>query len=197
MPWLALIPAAIAATTATASAVSSGVKGSRAKKIERRLEGMQSPIYTPNKSILDYYDIAKQKYNTNITDTAEYKLQNQSIKQGTVQGLSSLNKLRSGNVSGLIQNQNNSLLKAAVVGEQDKKRQFNVLGQATGMKSAEESKAFNMNELAPFERKYNLLAMKAASLRKGQYQAQQNAYNNFNSAASQVSSFDWKTLGGK
>lgn len=69
-----------------------------------------------------------------------------------MQALSSLNKLRSGNVANIIQGQNNSLLKAAVAGEQRKARDLDVLRGATGMKAGEEGKEFQYNQIAPFEK---------------------------------------------
>lgn len=168
------------------SAGSSLAKGAKAKKTEKELEDSlkNTPKYKPNQSILNYYDEALNRYQTSPTDTAAYKRDKQNIKQGTTQALSSLNKLRSGDVSNIIQGQNNSLLNAAVKAENRKAQELSVLGQAAGMKAAEQNKAFNQNEIYPFEAKYNLLSMKAAGNRANQRQATQNLYNNASAAAS-------------
>lgn len=180
MPWI--IPLA----TAAYSIGSSAVKAGKAKKAESKAEEMvnNTPKYKANQSILNYYDQALQKYNTAPTDTAAYKRDSQAIQQGTVQGLSSLNKLRSGNVASIIQGQNNALLNAAVKAESKKAQEFATLGSATNMKAGQEGKAFQQNEIYPFEAKYNLQTMKAAGYRAGQRQDTQNAYNNAMAAVS-------------
>ncbi len=181
MPWIPLIAAGY-------SIYSSANSANKAKKAERGLEESlkNTPQYKPNQSILNYYEQALHKYNTNPSDTREYKQASQGIKQGTVQGLKALQDRRSGlaGVPTLISNQNNSLLNAAVKAEQEKARQFSVLGQATGMKAGEDKAAFQQNEMYPFEAKYNLLGMKAAGSRADQRQHTSNAYNNLSAAAS-------------
>lgn len=188
-------------TTALSLASSASAKA-KAKKAEKQAEDSTLPTYRQNKSILDYYDTALRRYNTNTADTSEYKLQKQLINQGTVQGLSSLNKLRSGNVAGLINGQNNALLKAEVAGEQRKARDLDVLGRATGMKANEGAKEFQYNQVAPFEKTYNLLTAKAGGYRQVQNAAIQNAYNNAGAAASIMAggngtdSFNWNSIFG-
>ena len=186
MPW------AIPLVTAAISGVSALSAGAKRRKAERAIENMQTPTYSPNQSILDYYQKALQKYETTPTDSAEYKLQKQNILQGTQQGLSALKdrRLAGAGTPALMQNQNNSLLKAAVAGEQRKAQDFARLGQATQMKAAEEGKAFNQNQIVPFEKQYNLLAMKAAGKAAAQNAATQNMYNNANAAASILSGGD-------
>ena len=182
MPWIIpLIGAGVSVYQAASSA-------SKAKKAERSLEESlkNTPQYKPNQSILNYYQQALNKYNTNPSDTREYKLASQDIKQGTVQGLKALQDRRSGlaGVPTLIGNQNNSLLNAAVRAEQEKARQFGVLGQATGMKAGEDKAAFQQNEMYPFESRYNLMSMNAAGNRESQRNSTQNAYSNLSTATS-------------
>lgn len=166
--------------TTALSLLSSANAAAKAKKAEKKLEEdlKGSPKYKPNQSILNYYRQALDKFNTAPTDTAQYKSDKQNIKQGTTQALSSLNKLRTGDVANIVQGQNNSLLKAAVNAENRKAQEFNVLGQAAQMKAGQDAKAFQQNELYPFEAKYNLESMKAAGYRATQRQSIQNAYNN-------------------
>jgi len=171
---------------AAASLYSTARSASRAKKAESGLEESlkNTPQYKPNQSILNYYDEALRKYNVNPSDTREYKLAQQGIKQGTVQGLRYLQDRRSGlaGVPSLIAGQNNSLLKAAVTAEQRKDMELNRVGQAASMKAGEQSKAFQQNEMYPFEAKYNLLAMKASGERANQRQAMSNLYSNASAA---------------
>lgn len=172
--------------TAAASLGSAAVKARKAKQTEKQLEESLngSPKYRPNQSILNYYDESLRKYKTSPTDTAEYKRDAQNIKQGTVQALSSLNKLRSGNVAGIVHGQNNALLNAVAKAENRKEREFSVLGNAANMKTGQEGKAFSQNELYPFEAKYNLLSTKAAGYRADQRQNTQNLFNNAMAVAS-------------
>jgi len=183
--------------TAAMSLGSAAVQKRKAKLAEKEAENMigGSPKYKPNQSILNYYENALRKFNTAPTDTAQYKSDKQNIKQSTVQALSSLNKLRLGDVSNIIQGQNNSLLKAAVNAENRKAQEFAVLGQASQMKAGQDAKAFQQNELYPFEAKYNLLTMKAAGERANQRQSTQNAYQNASAAASILAGGDG--LGGE
>lgn len=181
MPWL--IPVA----TAAYSIYSSARSANKAKKAEQGLEDSlkNTPQYKPNQSILDYYQTALNRYNTNPSDTREYKVASQNIKQGTVQGLKALQDRRSGlaGVPTLIANQNNSLLRAAVNAENRKAQEFGVVGQAAGMKAGEDRAAFQQNQMYPFEAKYNLLSMKAAGNRADQRQHTANTYNNLSAAA--------------
>lgn len=161
---------------------------SQRKKAERELEKMKTPEYTANPSILDYYQKALQKYNTNPTDTAQYKLNQQNIKQGTTQAIAAGQDRRLGGaiVPAIIQGQNNSLLKAAAMGEQQKNADLSRLGQAAGMRSGEEAKAFQMNKVYPFEKQYNLIAQKAAGQAQVQNQSMTNLYNNIGALASMI-----------
>lgn len=134
------------------------------RKARKQLENLQSPTYTPAKSISDYYHQALNRYNENPYQSNLYKLQAQNIARGTAQGLSSLQDRRSAlaGVAGLIQGQNDALLKAGVAAEQQRDQRFAQLGGASQAMGAEQRQAFNINQMQPFERKYNQLAQKAA-----------------------------------
>lgn len=136
----------------------------QAKKAQKQLENLQSPAYAPNQGILDYYSKALQKYQTSPYDTLQYKTAVNNAQRGTATGLDSL-RGRGGAVAGvssLIANQDNNLLNAGVQAEKQKAQEFNILGKAAGMKAGEEKTAFNINQMQPFERQYNLLAAKAS-----------------------------------
>ncbi len=153
------------------------VAGIKARDAENELENMQVPSYRRNQSILDFYDEALRKYKTQPTETAEYKLGKQQIGQGTVQGISALRDRRSAlaGVSSLISGQNNSLLKLAAKSEQDKSRQAGIVSNAGNAASRELDKEYQYNQIWPFQKKYNLLAMKAAALSKRQTANEQGA----------------------
>ena len=185
MPWL---PLALSVATAVGSGASAIAAGAKRRRSEKKLENMKTPTYTPNQSILDYYNKALTKFNTSATDTAEYKADAQTIKQNTVQGIGALRDRRSslGGISNLIAGENNSLLRAAGRAEARKANDLSILGDATRMKAGEDQKAFNQNSIAPFEKNYNLEAMKAAGQAEVQNRATQNAYANANAAASML-----------
>lgn len=179
MAWIAPV---IGAVVSGAGALSASAKR---KKAEKELEQMRSPIYTPNKSILDYYKTALEKYDTNVTDSALYKKQTQDIGQGVTQAnaMSNSRRLGGANISSIIQGRNNALLNAAVAGEGRKAAEFNTLGHATQLKASEDKAAFNQNMVAPFERNYNMYAMKASGAAARQNSNMQNLFNSVMSAA--------------
>lgn len=135
----------------------------QAKKYEKQLGKLQSPVYTPNKSIMDYYNQALTRYQTNPINTALYKRQRMNALSGTAAGLGMLQNRRAGQagVPALIRAQNDALLNAEVGAENQQNQRFGQLGQATGLKAGEERQAFDINQMQPFERKYNLIAAKA------------------------------------
>lgn len=174
-PWGAVAQAGL-------GILQTGIGAIRASKAQKQLEKMQSPTYAPNQSILDYYSKALSRYNTSPYETAAYKQQSQNIGRGTAQGLDAL-RGRGGSVAGvnsLIANQNNALLNAGVQAENRKAQEFSTLGSATGMKAGEDRMAFNINKQQPFERKYNLLAMKASGGNKVEGAGISNVFGGLN-----------------
>ncbi len=138
--------------------------GIQAHKAQKQLERTPTPVYSPSQSILDYYDTAKSRYNVNPYQSSLYKLQNQNIQRGTAQGLGALNDRRSAlaGVNSLIQGQNDSLLKAGAAAEDEQGRRFSQLGQAAGMKAGEDTKMFQYNQVAPYEKRMQLAGLKAS-----------------------------------
>ncbi len=149
--------------------------GRRARK---QLEGLQSPIYTPAKSISDYYTEAKQRYNQSPYASTLYNTQMQSIGRNTAQGIAGLQSRRQGigGISSLIQGQNDATLKAAAAAEQQKDQRFGQYGQASGAMAGEERQAFNINKMMPYERRYNMLAQKAQAYNQMFNAGLSNAY---------------------
>lgn len=133
------------------------------KRATKQLEGMQSPTYNQNKSILDYYNKSLAKYNVNPYNTDLYRMQEQQANRGMASGLGALQGRGQAlaGVNQLVQGRNDALLRAGVEAEQQQGQNLNRLGQAAGMKTAEDQRAFEINQQQPFDRKYNLLAMKA------------------------------------
>jgi hypothetical protein len=136
----------------------------KAGRAQKKLEALQTPVYAQNKGILDYYGQALQRYNTNPYESSAYKQATQQIGRNMAQGLSALNERKSAvaGVARLVQGANDAGQQAGLLAEGEQNRRFAQLGQATGMKASEDRAAFQQNVLAPYEKKYNLLAMKAS-----------------------------------
>lgn len=158
------LPLLLPAITAGAGLVQSLFGGSRARKAQRELEGMKMQTYTPNKAITDYYSQALNRYNTDPYSSTLYSMQKQNAERATTQGLSALTDRRSAlaGLPGLIQNETDSKLKAAVTAEGQRDQRFAQLGQAGQAKAAEDMQAFNINQMMPYQQKANLLGQKAA-----------------------------------
>ncbi len=139
--------------------------GSKAKKYQKQLEGMQSPTYSANKGILDYYNQALARYNVNPTESALYKRQTRDIDRGLSTGIGALQDRRSGTagISSLFRSANDAKLDANVAAEQQRDQRFSQLGGAAEMKAGEERTAFDINQMQPFERKFNMLAQRAGA----------------------------------
>jgi len=157
------ISLATSATQIGIGALQGLIGGFKAKKYQKQLENLQTPTYTPNQSILDYYNKALQRYNVSPYQSAEYKnaINQQGVNQAA--GLSALGDRRSAlaGVNRLVAAGNQGALNADIAATRRQDQQFGQLGQATGMKSAEDRMAFQQNQIAPYEKKYNLLALKA------------------------------------
>jgi len=179
------MPVTIGAVTAGAGLLQSFFGGRKAKKAQKELENLQSPTYNPNESVLSYYNNALQRYNVNPYNSTLYKTQQQNIGRGVNQGIGALNDRRSGlaGISRLIQGQNDSLLKAGIAAENQKDQRFSQLGGATQMKAGEDRQAFNINKMQPFERKYNLLAMKAGANARTANDGLKNIFNGLGTMA--------------
>ena len=157
-----MIPAA--AIQAGIGILQTGVGMIQAHRAQKQLEKLQTPTYQANAGILDYYNKALSRYQTNPYDSQAYKTQAQNIGRSTAQGLSALGDRRSAlaGVSVLARGQNDALLNAGALAEGRRDHAFAQLGQAAGMKAGEDRMAFQVNQMMPYEKKYNLLAMKAS-----------------------------------
>ena len=179
-----MLPFLIAAGAGLAQSI---IGGAKAKKYQKQLEGMESPVYNPNQGILEYYNKALSRYNVNPTDSALYKRNVRDIDRNVSSGLNYLQDRRSATagLSSILRGANDAKLNANVAAEQQKDQRFGVLGQATNMKVNEDDKAFQQNQIAPFERKYNLLAMKAGQANQTANAGLQNIFGslqNFNTS---------------
>ena len=67
--------------------------------------------------------------------------------------------------------------------EQEQNQRFGQLGSATGMKAQDDMTRFQYNEVAPYEKQYNLLSMKAGAANQMQNAGMQNMFGGLSSAS--------------
>lgn len=147
------------------------------KKKEHALEAFNDS-YSPNQSILDYYQKAYNKYDPNAYNSAGYRQGQQNINNNLATGISATQDRRSGvgAISNLVANANRASLGNVVNAERLQNQNLAQLGHATGMKANEDR--------GIFERKYNLLAMKAAAAAKQKNDGLQNIFGGLSNIAS-------------
>lgn len=141
------------------------IGGIKAHKAQKQLENLQTPTYGGSESIMDYYNKALQRVNTNPYQTQQYQYANQQADRSQAAGVNSLQDRRSavGGISQLSAFRNDAALKAGIAAENEQNQRFGQLGAATGLKAGDERMQFQYNKLAPYEKKYNLLSMKAGA----------------------------------
>lgn len=159
LPFLAMLPGMIQGATGLAQTI---FGGSRARRAEKALEKLQTPVYQQSKSINDYYSKALNRYATDPYKSSTYTQQMQNVQRGTAAGMSALRDRRSSSVAGLVQAQNDASLNAGVAAEQQQAQALQQLGQAAQLKAGEDRTAFEYNQVAPYQKQASLLAQKAA-----------------------------------
>jgi hypothetical protein len=163
------------------------------KKAERALNSQidAAPKTTANASILDFYNKALSRYNVNPYNSSLYKHQSQTADRNLVSALGSTGGRsgRIGALGGLLQNTNDSLLKAASAAEGQQAQALSQLGSATGMKSNEDERVFEQNVNMP----YNLrLQLKAQNLQGANQRTNAGMQNLFGGLGTLGSSYTKK-----
>jgi hypothetical protein len=158
------MPVTLGIITAGAGLAQSALGFFGAKKARKQLENLQTPTYSPVKSISDYYNEAQRRYQESPYQSNLYKMQAQNIARGTAQGIAGLQDRRSGQagIQNLVQAQNDALLKAGVAAEQQREQRFGQLGAASQAMGAEQRKEWEVNQMLPYQKRYDILSQKAA-----------------------------------
>lgn len=158
-------------------------------KALKKLEGLQTPTYTPNQSIGDFYETAKNRFNVNPFESAEYKIAQTNADRAAANSINSLQDRRGAlaAISGINAGQNNAMLKAGTMATNEQNQRFGVLGNATNMKANDDKTAFQYNKVAPYEKQYNLLAMKAGAASNTVNSGTQNIFGGLSNAATMMS----------
>lgn len=135
------------------------------KKRQRELEeyAKQSPMYTGNKQISDYYQQALNRYQESPYQSQQYMVGAKNAQRATATGISALQS-RGGAIGGISRMagiQNDALQNLGAQAEAQRNQRFGQLGGATQMKSADEMKKFDINQMTPYNRQLQLKQMKA------------------------------------
>ena len=135
--------------------------GSAQKELER--QARNSPLYKGSKSIDDYYQQALNRFQESPYQSQQYQIGAKNIQRATAQGLSSLQDRRGGigGVSRLAGIQGDAFGNLGMQAEAQRNQRFGQLGGATQMKSGEEYKKFDINEMTPYNRRLQLKQMEA------------------------------------
>jgi len=135
-----------------------GIIGTRrANRAERALENLATPQEKANAAVNNYYASA----NANPYDSAAYKMQQQQIARNGVNAIRGAQDRGGAQavIANIVRGQNDASLNAAATAEriQDSK-----LRTATGLKVQDDRRLFDINKMLPYQKKYQLLAQKAA-----------------------------------
>lgn len=161
--------------------ISGEVKSNRAKKDLEKLAN-NSPIYKPDKSIHDYYQEALNRYNQNPYQSAFYTAGQKNIQRGTASALNNLQG-RGSAIAGagrVALGQDTAMTNLGVQSEAQKNAKFGQLGQAAQANTAENYKAFDINNMTPYKTKLGLKEMELSA-------ANEQAASGWQNAASGVS----------
>ena len=136
-------------------------RGERERELEKYAR--QSPLYKGSKSVDDYYQEALNRYKENPYQSQQYQVGQRNIQRGMAAGLSSLQDRRSaiGGAGRLFGAQADALSNLGAQAEAQRNQRFGQLGGATQMKTGEEYKKFDINQMTPYNRMLQLKQMKA------------------------------------
>jgi hypothetical protein len=194
---IAAIAAGTGALTAGGMAVGSN---QRRKRREGELDkyAQQSPLYKGSKSIDDYYQQAMNRYKENPYQSQQYQLGAMNAQRATAQGLGALQDRRSaiGGISRLALGQNAAMQNLGAQAEAQRNARFGQLGAAAQMKTAEDYKKFDINEMTPYNRVLGLKQMKSAAANEEYAKDVANVQSNLSNLSSVGMSGDFGTLGG-
>jgi hypothetical protein len=161
LPFMAMLPGILQGVGGLAQSI---FGGGRARRAEKELEKLQTPVYQQSQGINDYYTKALNRYSADPTKSSLYQTQMQNIQRGGAAGMQALGDRRgaASGVANIVQAQNDAALQATAAAEQQQAQALGQLGQAAQLKAGEEKMAFQYNQVAPYEKKAALLGAKAA-----------------------------------
>jgi len=159
---IALVGAGATAAVSGGQAIGSN---QRRKSRERELDqfAKNSPLYKGSKSIDDYYQQALNRYSENPYQSQQYQLGAMNAQRATAQGIGALQDRRSaiGGISRLALGQTSAMQNLGAQAEAQRNARFGQLGGAAQMKTAEDYKKFDINQMTPYNRMLQLKQYKA------------------------------------
>src|SRR6185312_12279542 len=157
------MPVTLSAISAGAGLIQ-GVAGLfSGNKARKQIENTPTPYYQPDKGLMDYYQDALGRYNTNPYSSQMYQVAQNSANSRLATGIGALQDRRSavGNIGALVGGSNASLQQAGVQAEAQRNRDFATLGQATNMEAGDKRLQFQYNQLLPYQKRMSVFEAKA------------------------------------
>lgn len=158
------LAAALPFIQAGAGLIQSIFGGGQARRAQKALENLQTPVYEPSQSISDYYDKALARYNTNPYNTTLYNQQTRNIGRNQAGAINALQDRRGGvsSIAKILQAGNDASLNAAAAAEQQQGANLSQLGNAANALTSDKRFEFNINKMLPYEKQLQLLGAKAS-----------------------------------
>jgi hypothetical protein len=154
----------IAAGTQALAGAGQAIFSGRAKR-ERELDALakRSPLYKGSKSVDDYYQEAMNRYKENPYQSLQYQVGQKNIQRAMATGLSGLQSRGSaiGGIGRLFGAQTDAMANLGAQVEGQRNARFGQLGGATQMKTGEEYKKFDINQMTPYNRQLGLAQYKS------------------------------------
>lgn len=139
----------------------------KAKKLENELEAdaQNSPVLAANEQIKAYYNESMRNYQASPYNSAKFIMGKNLADRSQSTGLLALNKrgMALAGVQNLTAQNLDNTNRLVAQGEQDRRQNFQTLGEATRMKAQDEMTQFDVNVATPYNRKFGLKQMKAAT----------------------------------
>ena len=137
--------------------------GASARERELESYAKRSPLYKGSKSVDDYYQEAMNRYKENPYQSLQYQVGQKNIQRAMTTGLSGLQSRGSaiGGIGRLFGAQTDALGNLGAQVEGQRNQRFGQLGGATQMKTGEEYKKFDINQMTPYNRMLQLKQYKA------------------------------------
>jgi hypothetical protein len=134
-------------------------------KAERDFEAQakNSPLAQESKSLNDYYQQARGRYEQNPYQSQQYQIGAGNIMRSTAQGINALQSRGAaiggiGRLAGIQQNQLGNLGASA---EAQRNASFGQYGQAAQAKTAQDKYLFDINQMTPYNRMLQVKQMKS------------------------------------
>jgi hypothetical protein len=159
------LPLLAALTIAQAGIGAAQAFGSGRKAREKELDtyAKQSPLYKGSKSVDDYYQEAMNRYKENPYQSQQYQVGQRNIQRAMATGLSGLQDRRSaiGGIGRVFGAQTDALGNLGAQAEAQRNQRFGQLGGATQMKTGEDYRKFDINQMTPYNRILQLKQLKS------------------------------------